>query len=330
MQELISIIIPVYKVENYIHRCIDSIINQTYQNLEIILIDDGSPDRCGEICDDYAKKDKRIRVIHKRNEGQSEARNQGLALATGKYIGFVDSDDYIKNNMFEVLYHNIIEYGVQIAIGNIVTVSKNKKEIVENHKEIEFYKNEEILRELLKNNISNYVYNKLYTKKLWDDIKFPKGKILEDMDVMYKILEKVQTISCTNQTEYYYCIRENSSISEINKSVTDNLKEIVKKRYRYLQGRRPDLLDLLNIDYMSNIIRYHYNLSHCREKKEYNKIEMKKEYEFFHKNYKKYKMKLQKNETFRKKIEMELLYINRHFYYNYSILRNTIKKWIKK
>lgn len=103
---LISVIIPVYKVEKFLHRCVDSVINQTYKNLEIILIDDGSPDNCGNICDEYAKKDTRIKVIHQENQGLSGARNSGLNIAKGEYIYFIDSDDYIKKNTLE----NMIKY----------------------------------------------------------------------------------------------------------------------------------------------------------------------------------------------------------------------------
>ena len=109
MGEKTSVIVPIYKVEEYLHRCIDSIINQTYTNLEIILVDDGSPDNCPMICDEYAKKDSRIRVIHKKNGGLSDARNAGLEIATGEYIGFVDSDDWIHKDMYHILYKNIIE-----------------------------------------------------------------------------------------------------------------------------------------------------------------------------------------------------------------------------
>ena len=115
----ISVVIPIYNVEKYIERCIDSVLNQTYMNLEIILVDDGSPDRCGEICDNYAQIDKRIRVIHKENGGLSSARNAGLRIATGDYISFVDSDDWIEPHMYETLLKNAINYKAQISSGGV-------------------------------------------------------------------------------------------------------------------------------------------------------------------------------------------------------------------
>ncbi len=113
---LISIIVPVYKVEMYIKKCINSIINQTYKNIEIILVDDGSPDNCGKICDDYSKTDKRIIVVHKDNGGLSDARNRGLIAASGQFITFVDSDDYIELNYIETHYNNLINNNADISI----------------------------------------------------------------------------------------------------------------------------------------------------------------------------------------------------------------------
>ena len=118
---LISIIIPVYKVEKYLEKCIQSVINQTYENLQIILVDDGSPDNCGKICVEYAKKDHRIEVIHKSNGGLSDARNKGLEIAKGEYIGFVDSDDYIESDMYEVLYNLLKQYNAYVKICNFYT-----------------------------------------------------------------------------------------------------------------------------------------------------------------------------------------------------------------
>lgn len=119
MNPLISVIVPIYNVEKYLVRCVDSIVNQTYKNLEIILVDDGSPDRCPQMCDDYAEKDSRIKVVHKKNGGLSDARNAGMAVATGEYISFIDSDDWIETSMFELLLNNIFQYDCEISCGGI-------------------------------------------------------------------------------------------------------------------------------------------------------------------------------------------------------------------
>ncbi len=124
--KLISIIIPVYNVERYLRECIDSIIAQTYKNLEIILVDDGSSDKSGEICDEYSKKDSRIKVIHKKNGGLSDARNVALDIAKGDYIGFIDSDDYIEKDMFQILYNLAEEYNAEISSISFYKMLENK------------------------------------------------------------------------------------------------------------------------------------------------------------------------------------------------------------
>ena len=128
MEELISVIVPIYKVEHYLPKCIDSIIHQTYQNLEIILVDDGSPDNCPEICDEYAKRDKRIKVVHQENGGLSAARNSGVEMANGEFLCFVDSDDYIHPKMYEILYKNLKKFKADISICdyNVVFENQNK------------------------------------------------------------------------------------------------------------------------------------------------------------------------------------------------------------
>ncbi len=330
MEEIISVIIPVYKVEKYLNKCIDSIINQTYNKLEIILVDDGSPDNCPQICDEYSKKDERIKVIHKKNGGQSEARNWGLDIAKGKYIGFVDSDDYIKKDMIEVLYKNILEHNADISICNIIKVKEKSNENLENYDEIEIYNSTESIKQLLKQHITNYLPNKLYRREIWDDIRLPEGKILEDMDVMYRLIEKANKIVATNKTEYYYFIRKDSSISQINVKVTKDLKEAVNKRYMYLSNKMPELIDLLNVTRIENIIQYHDNLSYCKDKEMYNSQEFTKEYNFYKEKFLKYSKKLLKGKSTRKKLEIYLLYYNRKLYYSYAIIRKNISKKIKR
>ena len=127
MEDLITIVVPVYKVEKYIDRCVTSILNQTYKNLQIILVDDGSPDNCGKICDEYAKKDNRIEVIHKENGGLSDARNAGINIAKGKYIAFVDSDDYVSNDYIEYMYKILKKENAKISICELQIVWKNTK-----------------------------------------------------------------------------------------------------------------------------------------------------------------------------------------------------------
>lgn len=165
-EELISIIVPVYNVEAYIHQCIKSIIEQSYKNLEIILVDDGSKDKSGKICDDYARKDKRIKVIHKKNGGLSDSRNAGITVATGKYIAFVDSDDWIEKNMYEKMYNECEKFGADICICGFFREYKDKT-ISECNFGERVYDTESALEELIKGRvIKDHVQNILNDKKI--------------------------------------------------------------------------------------------------------------------------------------------------------------------
>lgn len=210
----ISVIVPVYNVKKYIHKCVDSIINQTYKNLEIILVDDGSLDNCGKICDEYAKKDNRIRVIHKENGGLSSARNAGLEVATGEFIGFIDSDDFIAPEMYETLYNSIKTDGTDLAVCKIAWVENGKIRCEEDgtHTVIGF---EEFV------GVRNYnvsACNRLYKKDLWKNIRFPVGRICEDAFVEHLISGQCDKISCIDKGMYFYFIR-NESIMTANYSV---------------------------------------------------------------------------------------------------------------
>lgn len=225
----ISVIVPVYNVEDYLEECIDSILNQTYSNLEIILVDDGSPDNCGQICDDYAKKDNRIKVIHKENGGLSDARNIGIENSIGKYITFIDSDDCVNKKYIEILYNQLINTKSDISVCSYKTF--NDFYIDEDFKlnDTEILTRQEILLKLYgENNRINYVvsWGKLYKKKLFDTISFPKGKIHEDEYTTYKLYEECNLVSYTSLQLYYYRVRNDSIMK----------KKISRKRLDALQA----------------------------------------------------------------------------------------------
>jgi glycosyltransferase involved in cell wall biosynthesis len=203
---LISVIIPVYKVEKYLDKCLKSVVGQTYTNLEIIIVDDGSPDRCGEICDEWAHKDKRIKVIHKTNGGLSDARNAGLDIAKGGYIGFVDSDDYIHPEMYLMLYHKLLQVNADIVVcgiemvdelGNTLSGQGFSPSIADG-----FTIND--LKQPISRCIRSNVWNKLYKRDLWAEIRFPRGKIFEDTFVIHRILAKSQCTASIKDRLYYY------------------------------------------------------------------------------------------------------------------------------
>lgn len=218
MDDLISVIVPIYNVENYLEKCVDSILKQTYTNLEIILVDDGSTDKCGIICDKYKLESERIQVIHKKNGGLSDARNIGIEKANGKYIIFVDSDDFIVDNAIENLYKNIIKYGKDISIGQIETFSdeKNIKKI-ERKVQTFCYDNQDAMENLLYNTqYTSSTAGKLFSKKIFDNIKFPVGKKYEDLATVYKLIHVSNGVVVTNQIVYEYFTARSGSIMNEN------------------------------------------------------------------------------------------------------------------
>ena len=212
MKDLISIVVPIFNVEQYLEKCILSIINQTYKNLEIILVDDGSTDNCGEICDKFALMDSRIKVIHKANGGLSDARNEGIKISTGKYIGFVDSDDYIDQDMYSTLYDNMIKSGAQLSVCSRILVVDNVEHFTHYENKYKCFSNREALKDLFIRNeyLCHAAWDKLYSRDLWNDMEFPVGRLFEDAAVMYKIFEKCDKIVSTKKQLYYYVQRKGS------------------------------------------------------------------------------------------------------------------------
>lgn len=210
---LISVIIPCYKVEDYIRTCVDSIIIQTYKNLEIFLVDDGSPDRCGEICDEYAKKDHRIKVIHKKNGGLSDARNVAIDVAQGEYITFVDSDDYVTPDYVESLYNLIVGNNAQMSVTWCLSFKEGTQPIqtdeVINTKV--FNANEAIANMFYQKDFDNAAWAKMYHRSLFDTgIRYPKGWIYEDLATTYRLMQHCSRIAFSNYKNYYYLLRNNS------------------------------------------------------------------------------------------------------------------------
>lgn len=226
MSEKISVIVPVYKVEKYLERCIKSIINQTYSNLEIILIDDGSPDNCGIICDTYALMDTRIKVIHKANGGLSSARNAALNIAKGDYISFVDSDDWIEHDMFESMIDVVRKYNVDMIQCGYQTV--NDKKIIKKYtnKQIFMNNNNEVLKGyFVLNNISIILCNKLYKRELFDNVRMVEGKNHEDYMAIPEILVNTMSSVIIPDVFYNYYIRTDSitNSKNVEKRVQDKL-----------------------------------------------------------------------------------------------------------
>lgn len=204
----ISVIVPVYKVEKYLRKCVDSILAQSFTDFELWLVDDGSPDRCGAICDEYASQDERVRVIHKKNGGLSDARNAALDVMQGKYVFFVDSDDWISSDALESTYAAIQRTGAKVATGNIVSAYEDGREEVlyaPVQEETVLY-GEEMLKTLLRPN----AWNRLYDAELFRDLRYPVGKLYEDVFVYHRILDQIDSMVLTGRNSYYYLVREGS------------------------------------------------------------------------------------------------------------------------
>jgi glycosyltransferase involved in cell wall biosynthesis len=217
---LISIIVPIYKAEQYLEKCLQSIVNQTYTNLEIILVNDGSPDRCGEICEELGKSDPRIKIINKENGGAATARNAGLDAVTGKYIAFADSDDYMESNYLETLYHILEGKNAQVAICGFETVDEEGKKMAldalhdrETAKDqgIEIWSGSEIILQELQGHWEHVApWGKLFKAELYHKIRYPKWPVHEDEPVFIEVFEQVQRVAVTADKLYYYVQHEGS------------------------------------------------------------------------------------------------------------------------
>lgn len=211
--DLISVIVPVYNVEGYLRRCVDSILAQTYENLEIILVDDGATDLSGAICDEYAARDARIRVIHKPNGGLSSARNAGIDIASGDYLAFVDSDDWIDPEMYSYLMGLIHKYDVKLAYTGRFDVEEATGERTVGlcpEREEKIPAQELVKRIFLWDNVDSAAWDKLYHRSLFARYRYPEGKICEDVPVTYRLILETDYVAVGNKPMYHYYHRAGS------------------------------------------------------------------------------------------------------------------------
>lgn len=253
----ISVIVPVYKVEKYLDQCVKSIINQSYKNLEILLVNDGSPDRCGEICDDYAKIDPRVKVIHKKNGGLSSARNMGLDNATGDFIGFVDSDDWINQNFYELLINTAKKTKSDIVECNFIHVyDRESKSDRKDTREINTYNNIHSLEcHFNSKHFYRCVWNKIYKKHLFDQIRFPVNKLAEDLFVTHELLYLAKKVAHIDYTGYYYFIRPDSIMGKNNRKLTLDTLEGMMEQHKFICGNAPQLKRYVDKLYMNCLLK---------------------------------------------------------------------------
>lgn len=264
MNPKISVIVPVYNVESYIKKCVDSIICQSYSNLEIILIDDGSPDNCPDICDRYLEKDPRVKVVHKQNGGLSDARNAGIGIATGDYISFVDSDDWIDKDYFEILYNLLIESESEISICNFKWVYPDRIESQKCDCEFAVWTNEEALKHYYDDMNVNMVISvaKLYKSELFTGVRFPVGKIHEDEFTTHKLLFKAKRIVFTARPLYNYFQRSSSITGQgFNIDFTIHAIEAFRERTDFIKETGLHALYLQSVRYEYASLRRKYELA---------------------------------------------------------------------
>ena len=278
-KDLISIVVPIYNVEKYLKTCIDSIINQTYTNLEIILVDDGSLDNCGKICDEYKITDKRIKVVHKKNGGLSDARNAGIDVSTGKYIAFIDSDDYVAENYIEILYNLCIENNVLLSECNYKRVQSSDKIETKQDKETCIYTGKEMSKRLYTEDCIRtiVVWNKLYKSELFNELRFPKGKINEDEFTIYKIFYNIDKVAITKEKLYYYRVSPDSIMNrKFNEKRLDLIEALEERMKFYKEKREKELYNLTLKSYIEHLIEYYRLCKRYIPDKYYNKIILKK------------------------------------------------------
>lgn len=269
-EDLISVIVPVYGVEKYLQKCIDSICGQTYRNLQIVLVDDGSPDDCGAICENAKKLDKRVTVIHKQNGGVSDARNFGIDVAKGKYITFIDGDDYISSDFIEYLYRLIKTNNAEISIAGFVKTKKRDDKSRINNPSTECFSQREALREMLyARKFSMSPWGKLYLTEFYSNIRYPYGKIAgEDILTTYKVFNKACKIIYGNQICYYYLRRSGSILnSSSSKKIFDMIdgleqlkRELPMKKYRLDKAYASQMIECI-----ASILEHKPNLRELKE-----------------------------------------------------------------
>lgn len=276
MKDLISIIVPIYNVEAYIDRCVESLVKQTYSNIEIILVDDGSTDRSVEKCEKWLKQDSRIKIVQRSNGGAAAARNTGLEQAQGEYVMFVDSDDYVSYTICEKLYEKIKEEQADIAICRMKKIEPTREYATrpfEYDGSQMIFTNIEALKEYFLDKIDCGPCHKLFSRKKLGNLRFPEGVINEDFVFVYKALFQAQKIIFVEDILYYYCFRENSVTSskfdrrqfakyynciDMMEYVHSYIKEVIPEATFYLWRQTFYLLKYLVLNNETNVYKMEF------------------------------------------------------------------------
>ncbi|WNF35310.1 glycosyltransferase [Bacillaceae bacterium IKA-2] len=307
----VSVVVPIYKVEKYLGRCVESIINQTYTNLEIILVDDGSPDNCGRMADKYAAKDNRIISVHKENGGLSDARNYGIQYVTGKFTLFVDSDDWLAGNMIEEMVNNIIEFKADVVQSAFYYAYEDHL-VFDNR----YYAKDEpptildnkaLMTELVINErVKNFAWGKLYKTHLIKDIPFVKGVLFEDVFWAHQVMHRVKTYLLLHQPMFYYLQRADSIVSNYTTRNLDIIKGL-KERHKFIEKF---YIDLENESYkmILKTSLIHYNILLRNREKDSSGKHREEIRNYIKGNYPKLKKAADKDPQLRRQLDLFVLH----------------------
>lgn len=260
----VSVIIPVYKVEQYLNKCVESVVNQTYKDLEIILVDDGSTDNCPKMCDEWAKKDERIKVVHKPNGGLSDARNKGIEIATGDFLCFVDSDDSINPQMVEILWKTLTKTDSDISMCSwkkVQDINNPNNKVYDNENfKIQTFENDEVFDLLYNKKVPLIMaaWAKLYKKEIFKSIRYPLGKIHEDEAVIHEILNNCKKLSYVDYQMYNNTQRGDSITATSFSKKRLNALSVFKQRVEFVEKNKPQFLSKAIHHYLRILILYNH------------------------------------------------------------------------
>lgn len=312
---------PIYKVEQYLAKCLISIKEQTFCNFEAILVDDGSPDNCGKICDVFAAGDTRFRAIHQKNFGLANARNSGLAIAQGKYIGFVDPDDYIAPDMYEKLYKEAIINKADIVICDHFRVEQGKKIPRHSFEKNQNLKTKETMRFLAENELNSYMWCKLYKKELFEEVKFIEGYNFEDFAILHELVHRSEKIAYLHECLYYYFINPRGLVMNLTSKNEYDHFIAWYRRMIFMQEYYPDIAELTYNSFINSGARAYWLCLYRKKRglsQKARNLLKKKSAKFFHSSIVRTKNKIRLLEV--------MMGINMYKYYIPKAIRNGIEK----
>ena len=302
-KEKVSIIVPVYNVENYLNRCVDSLLKQTYKNLEIILVDDGSSDNSVNVCEEYLRRDDRIVLYKKENGGQSSARNYGLDKMTGQFVMFVDSDDWIHEKTIEIMLIHLLKEKADIVCCGIMLTDGEKtyNSMFQNKKKIRILNNEDTMITFLKNDgTSSNVVARIYKKEIFEGERFEEGRPFEAAAISYRLLAKVSKTIFIDEAYYFYFQRPGSTMGRRDIKIRLDELKAADERYKYIKKHyKKEIAEIAFAEYVFDMV----HVRQCFIRDGYNDKYIQKFIDYIQKEKKKLKYKYSKYLNNRKKVE---------------------------